>query len=117
MQPKLQDFKSVNGYNSALFKISSQLKLCRQKVTNVDILEKTYTTFHALNVLLQQQYHERSFTRYSELISCLLVAEKKKTNYHQSRRTSFIPFPEANGTSFNGNKGNHSRGRGRKKKL
>jgi hypothetical protein len=40
MHLKLQDFKSVNDYNSALFKISSQLKLCREKVTNVDILEK-----------------------------------------------------------------------------
>ena len=67
-------------------------------------------------MLLQQQNREHNFTRYFELISCLLVAEKK-TSYHQSRRTSFIPFPEANGTSFNGNKGNHSHGRGRKKKL
>jgi len=36
----------------------------------------------------------------------------------QSRPTSSTPFPEANGTSFHGNKGNHDRGRGhgRKKK-
>jgi len=33
---------------------------------------------------------------------------------HQSRPTSSTPFPEANGTSFCGNKGNHYRGRGRK---
>ena len=48
------------------------------------------------------------------------MAEKKKEllmKNHQSRRTSFIPFPKANGTSYNGNKGNHSHGRGRKKKL
>jgi hypothetical protein len=38
----------------ALFKISSQLKLYGEKVTDVDMLEKkTYTTFHASNVLLQ----------------------------------------------------------------
>jgi hypothetical protein len=76
-----------------------------------------YIIFHASNVLLQQQYRERNFTRYYELISCLLVAEQ---NYellmknHQSRPTSSTPFPEANGTSFCGNKGNHYRGRGRK---
>ena len=50
----LQDFKSISDYNSVLFKISSQLKLCGEKVTEEDMLEKTFTTFHASNVLLQQ---------------------------------------------------------------
>ena len=36
---------------------------------------------------------------------------------HQSHQTSFIPFPEANGISFHGNKGNHGHRHGRKKKL
>jgi hypothetical protein len=54
MYLRLQDFKSVRVYNSALFKISSQLKLCGENVTDVDMLEKTYTAFHALNVLPQQ---------------------------------------------------------------
>ena len=74
---RLQDFKSVSDYNSAIFKISSQLQLCGEKITDEDMLEKTYTTFHASNMLLQQQYRERRFTRYSELIACLLVAEQK----------------------------------------
>ena len=52
MHLRLQDFKSVSDYNSALFKISSQLKLSGEKVTEEDMLEKTFTTFHALNVLL-----------------------------------------------------------------
>ena len=56
MHLRLQDFKTVSEYNSALFKISSQLKLCGEKITEEDMLEKTFTTFHALNVLLQQQY-------------------------------------------------------------
>jgi len=75
-----------------------------------------YTIFHASNVLLQQQYRECNFTRYFELISCLLVAEQNNEllmKNHQSRPTSSTPFPEANGTSFCGNKGNHYRGRGR----
>jgi hypothetical protein len=119
MHLRLQDFKSVSEYNSALFKISSQLKLCGENVTDVDMLEKTYTTFHASNVLLQQQYRERNFTRYSELISCLLVAEQNNEllmKNHQSRPTGSAPFPEANGTSFHGNKGNHGRGRGHGRK-
>ena len=73
---RLQDFQSVSKYNSALFKISSQLKLCGENITDEDMLEKTFTTFHASNVLIQQQYRERRFTKYSKLIACLLVAEK-----------------------------------------
>ena len=33
--------------------------------------KKTFTTFHVSNVLLQQQYREHQFTKYSELIACL----------------------------------------------
>ena len=73
MHLRLQDFKSVSDYNSVLFKISSQLELCGEKVTEEDILEKTFTTFHVSNVLLHKQYRERRFTKYSELISCFLV--------------------------------------------
>ena len=51
---RLQDFKIVSEYNFALFRICSQLKLCGEKVTEEDMLEKTFTTFHASNVLLQQ---------------------------------------------------------------
>ena len=63
--------------------------------------KKTFTTFHASNVLLQQQYRERRFTKYSELIACLLVAEKNNElllQNHQSRPTGSKAFPEANAT-------------------
>ena len=60
------------------------------------MLEKNFTTFHASNVLLQQQYRERRFTKYSELISCLLVAEQNNEllmRNHQSRPIGSKPFP------------------------
>ena len=98
---RLQDFKYVSEYNSALFKISSQLKLYEENITYEDMLKKTFTTFHASNVLLQQQYRERRFTKYSELIACLLVAEKNNElllQNHQSRPTGSKAFPEANAT-------------------
>ena len=110
---RLQDFKSVSDYNSAIFKISSQLQLCGEKITDEDMLEKTYTTFHASNMLLQQQYRERRFTRYSELIACLLVAEQNNElllKNHQSRPTGSVSLPEANATSISIHK--HGRGRG-----
>ena len=112
MHLRLQDFKSVSEYNSALFKISSQLKLCGENITEEDMLEKTFTTFHASNVLLQQQHRERRFTEYSQLISCLLVAEQNNEllmKNHQSRPTGSEAFPEVNAISSQ----NHGRGRER----
>ncbi|XP_031101863.1 uncharacterized protein LOC116005766 [Ipomoea triloba] len=53
---RFQDFKSVTEYNSALHKIVSQLKLCKQNVSDEDLIEKTLSTFHANNLVLQQQY-------------------------------------------------------------
>ena len=52
-------------------------------------------------VLLQQQYQEHNFTKYSELISCFLVAEQNNElllKNHQSRPTGFMSLPEANAT-------------------
>ena len=65
MHLRLQDYKTVSEYNSAMFRISSQLKLCGEKVTDEDMLEKTFSTFHASNLLLQQQYREKGFKKYS----------------------------------------------------
>ena len=42
---RLQDYKTVSEYNSSMFHISSQLKLCGEKVTDEDMLEKTFSTF------------------------------------------------------------------------
>ena len=112
MHLRLQDFKTISEYNSALFKISSQLKICGENITKEDMLEKTFTTFHASNVLLQQQYRERRFTEYSQLISCLLVAEQNNEllmKNHQSRPTGSEAFPEVNAISSQ----NYGRGRGR----
>ena len=102
MHLRLQGFKSISDYNSVLFKISSQVKLCGEKVTEENILEKTFMTFHASNVPLQQQYRERRFTKYSELISCLLVAKQNNElllKNHQSRPIGSVSLPEANATS------------------
>ena len=42
---RLQDFKGVSEYNSALFKISFQLKLCGEKVTEEDFWRKHILNF------------------------------------------------------------------------
>ena len=64
-----------------------------------DMLEKTLSTFHASNMVLQQQYREKGFKKYSELISCLLVAEQHNAllmKNHEVRPTGSALFPEAN---------------------
>ncbi|XP_049352655.1 uncharacterized protein LOC125817130 [Solanum verrucosum] len=47
---RLQDFKTICEYNSAVYKITSQLKLCGEDIKDEDMLEKTLTTFHASNL-------------------------------------------------------------------
>ncbi|KAL6585657.1 hypothetical protein OROMI_002301 [Orobanche minor] len=113
---RLQDYKSVSEYNSAMFKITSQLKLCGENITDKDMLEKIYSTFHANNILLQQQYRERGFTKYSELISVLLLAEQNNElllKNHQARPTGSTPFPEVNAVTNNEYGANKPFGRGR----
>ena len=64
---------------------------------------------------MQQQYQERRFTKYFELISCLLVAEQNNEllmKNHQSRPTGTVVFPKANANSSNNRGGYCGRGRG-----
>ncbi|KAM1514351.1 hypothetical protein ACFX1Z_025678 [Malus domestica] len=120
---RIQDFKLVAEYNSALFRITSQMKLCGDTITDEMLLEKTYNTFHANNVLLQQQYRARGYTEYNQLISVLLVAEQNNEllmKNHNSRPTGSAPFPEVNAASLEVNAtssgGNyHKQGRGHKR--
>ncbi|XP_019225729.1 PREDICTED: uncharacterized protein LOC109207295 [Nicotiana attenuata] len=105
---RLRDFKSISEYNSAMFRIISQLKLYGDNITDYDMLEKSFSTFHASNMLLQQQYREMGFKRYSELISHLLVAEQHNgllMKNHESR-------PTKRGGGRGPSRG-HGRGRGR----
>jgi hypothetical protein len=96
-----------------MFNISSKLKLYGDNITDDDMLKKTFSIFHALNMLLQQQYREQGFKKYSELISCLLMAEQNNEllmKNHESRPTGSSPFPEVNATRYNSN---YDRGRNR----
>ncbi|XP_070013766.1 uncharacterized protein [Nicotiana sylvestris] len=48
-------------------------------------------------MVLQQQYREKGFKKYSELISLLLVAERNNDllmRNHENRPTGSTPFPE-----------------------
>ncbi|KAI5350120.1 hypothetical protein L3X38_003011 [Prunus dulcis] len=120
---RFQDFKSVSEYNSAMHRITSLMRLCGENIYEEDMLEKTLSTFHASNVLLQQQYRHSGFKKYPELVSCFLLAEQNNElllKNHQSRPTGPAPLPEINAASQEVNatssRGSiHKRGRGGKR--
>ncbi|XP_057802701.1 uncharacterized protein LOC131017961 isoform X2 [Salvia miltiorrhiza] len=63
-----------------------------------------------------QQYRERGFKKYSELIACLLVAEQNNElllKNHALRPTGSAALPEANATFNHDNGRGRGRGRGR----
>ncbi|XP_048605324.1 uncharacterized protein LOC125582912 [Brassica napus] len=118
------DYKSVDEYNSILFKTVSMLRLYGEVVTEEELLEKTYSTFHSSNVILQQQYRMKGFTTYTDLISCLLLAETNNEllmKNSEARPVGTTPLPEANEVEkkepnecnyVQNNKRSHGNGRG-----
>jgi hypothetical protein len=95
------DYKSVAAYNSALHRIVTKLRLCGQKITDTDMIEKTLSTFHPGNIVLQQQYRNSKYQKYSELSEVLSVAEQQNEvlmSNHSTRPTGSMAVPEAHAT-------------------
>ncbi|CAN6543380.1 unnamed protein product [Malus baccata var. baccata] len=84
--------------------ITSQMKLCGDTITEEMLWEKTFNTFHASNMIMQQQY------RNNELLM----------KNHNSRPIGSTPFLEVNAASFERNTissrvNNYKRGCGHKR--
>ncbi|XP_048620054.1 uncharacterized protein LOC125590510 [Brassica napus] len=118
---RFMDYKSVDEYNSILFKIVSMMRLCGEEVTEKELLDKTFSTFHSTNVLLQQQYRKRGFASYTDLISCLLLAEANNELLMKNSEMGPIgttTLPEANEAEkkdpkdYGRGRGSYGRGRG-----
>jgi hypothetical protein len=95
---RFQDYKPVAAYNSALHRIVTKMRLCGQKITDADMIEKTLSTFHPSNIVLQQQYRNSKYQKYSELSEVLSVAEQQNEvlmSNHSARPTGSIAVPEA----------------------
>ena len=100
---RFQDFKSVAAYNSAVHKVNSKLRFCNQAISEEDLIEKTLCTFHPSMRVLQQQYRQQKYKKYSELIYTLLQAEKHDEllmKNHQTRPTGSMPLPEAHANTY-----------------
>ena len=67
-------------------------------------------------MLLQQQYREKGFKKYSELITGLLVAEQNNElliKNHEACPTGVAPFPEVNAAQHNHFRQARGHGRGK----
>ena len=92
----------MSDYNFAVFDIVSRLELCDIKLTDAELLEKTFSTFHASNIVLQQQHRQRQFATYSNLISMLLTVEQTNElllKNHDLRPAGSKALPEAHANS------------------
>ncbi|XP_013704673.1 uncharacterized protein LOC106408443 [Brassica napus] len=96
---RFMDYKSVDECNSVLFKTVSMLRLCGEVVTEEELLEKTFSTFHSSNIILQQQYRMKGFAIYTDLIPCLLLTEANNEllmKNSEARPVGSATLPEAN---------------------
>jgi len=67
---------TVSDYNHAVHRICSKLQFCEKEPSDADKIEKALSTMLPSERILQQQYRERNFQVYSDLIHTLLEAEK-----------------------------------------
>ncbi|PIN26939.1 hypothetical protein CDL12_00296 [Handroanthus impetiginosus] len=124
----------ISGKNYLSWVVDAKMHLNAMGLENT-IVEKNKTTIQnrvkamiflrhhldeSLKIEYLTQYREKGFKKYSELISCLLVAEQNNEllmKNRESRPTGSSPFPETNAINFSnfgrGRGRNHGRGRGR----
>ncbi|XP_060177704.1 uncharacterized protein LOC132607629 [Lycium barbarum] len=106
---RLQDFKSIIEYNSAMFRITSQLKLCGETISDFDMLEQTFSTFHASNNHENQRIGTTPFPKLNEVQS-----------HHSRRRKGRGPSRGQNallGDNYSSKKNYHRRGKKKDEKC
>ncbi|XP_075092483.1 uncharacterized protein LOC142172709 [Nicotiana tabacum] len=99
---------AAKGLGNTITHVKDPLELWTGLKERYDHLKVTvlprarYKWIHLQLHFKTQQYRERGFKKYSELISCLLVAEQHNTlllKNHEARPTRSAPLPEANMTT------------------
>ena len=86
-------------------------------ITNANMIEKTLSTFHPGNIVLQQQYMNSKYRKYSKLSEVVSLAQQQNEvlmNNHSARPTSSMAMPKAHANVAESSR-NRSRGRGKGK--
>lgn len=84
---RVQDHTMVANYNNELFRITSQLSVCGHPIDDAEQIERTLSTFHPTNLVLAAQYRNMNFTKYSELMAHMLLAEKHQILLLENAKT------------------------------
>ncbi|RLN18478.1 uncharacterized protein C2845_PM02G43700 [Panicum miliaceum] len=123
-QLRFQDFKSVDAFNHIVHKISQKLKFREKEHSDLEKIEKTLSTMLPSERLITQQYREKRFTVYANLIRTLRQAEKDHELAvwnSQQRPPGTAPLPEIHVTQKTGRDGSSSHPRnqsgGKRKKF
>ncbi|KAL6661794.1 hypothetical protein ACP70R_001178 [Stipagrostis hirtigluma subsp. patula] len=104
---RFQDFKTIEDYNTALYGITTRMKLCGLKLEDKDLIEKTLSTFHPKLTYISRQYKKDNYKKYVDLSNAMQQNQGEDETImqnHLSRPTGTVATLEENATSFKNKK-------------
>ncbi|KAL6662058.1 hypothetical protein ACP70R_001442 [Stipagrostis hirtigluma subsp. patula] len=104
---RFQDSKTIEDYNTALYGITTRMKLCGLKLEDKDLIEKTLSTFHPNLTYISRQYKKDNYKKYVDLSNAMQQDQGEDETImqnHLSRPTGTVATLEENATSFKNKK-------------
>ena len=110
----VMDFSDFASFNSELHRVTAQLCLCGETLSDAELIEKTLSTFPPATAILFQQYRNMKFKKHANLMSHLWLAEKhhqlllRNADSKPTREIHNIAAVPAYGDSYFGPAGVHA---------